>query len=399
MAKLIEDLGFRAPPPDEEARILANHMRGRAWRAHEPRSTFLIPAAVLSGDPLISYSGMVPNAPLGLASVGAARLRERAAWFLLSPTWSIEGEDIAGNLRELAIRHRLECPNHKIIFVCNTPEEASLLQEHNEAALFYNKTANTLERIFRPLDGIRVEFDAIYNAQLAAWKRHELTLAIERCAFVCYRDESASGSADVQQLILARHGAVPGHVFINAFDGKNPPIRFPMPDVNRELNRASVGLCLSEREGAMFASTEYLLSGLPIVTTPSKGGRHVYHDREFCWTASADPRSVADAVYALKAKEIPRTYIRDRVLRRLEADRQRFLMLVSAMLEEGGSQRRLAGPWSLQKPATMEWLPAEDAVDRAAHGIVDAFGRAERGFLPWRVYRKWDRLKRRLMGG
>jgi len=398
MANLMQDLGFRAPPPDEEARILAKRVQGKIGRAREPRSTFLIPAAVLSGDPLISYSGIVPNAPLGLASISGARLRGRPAWFLLSATWSIEEDDIAAKLRELAVLHRLDYSSQRIIFVCNTPEGASLLQKHNEAAFFYNKTANTLERIFRPLDGIRVEFDAIYNAQLARWKRHELSLAIKNCAFVCYRDQSAPGSADMQEQILARHATIPGHVFINAFDRNNLPVHLPMSGVNRELNRASVGLCLSEREGAMFASTEYLLSGLPIVTTPSTGGRHVYHDGEYCWTAPADPRSVADAVYALRAKEIPRAYIRDRVLRRLESDRQRFLVLTNAILGERGSERRLSGPWPLQKPVTMQWLPADDAVDRAAHGIVDAFGKAKRGFLPWRVHRKLDLLKRRLMG-
>src|ERR1039457_5321948 len=101
MAMLMQDLGFRAPRPDEEARILAKRAREEIGRASRPQSTFRIPAAVLSGDPLISYSGIVPNAPLGLASVGAAHLRERPAWFLLSPTWSIEGDDIAAELHGL----------------------------------------------------------------------------------------------------------------------------------------------------------------------------------------------------------------------------------------------------------------------------------------------------------
>jgi len=65
----------------------------------------------------------------------------------------------------------------------------------------------------------------------------------------------------------------------------------------------------------MFASTEYLLAGLPIVTTASAGGRDVYHDAEYCWTVPADPAAVADAVDHLKARNIPRRYIRERTLR------------------------------------------------------------------------------------
>ena len=112
----------------------------------------------------------------------------------------------------------------------------------------------------------------------------------------------------------------------------------------------------------MFASTEYLLAGLPIVTTPSTGGRHVYHDQEYCWTVAADPDSVAGAVRALKAQGIPRAHVRDRTLRRLESDRSRFLALLNAILEESGSPGRLGAPWPLRKTVTMEWLPAAEAV-------------------------------------
>ena len=177
-------------------------------------------------------------------------------------------------------------------------------------------------------------------------------------------------------------------MFINAFDETNIPIRLARWEVNRELSRARVGLCLSAIEGAMFASVEYLLAGLPIVTTPSKGGRHVYHDPEYCWTAAPDPRSVAEAVYALGTKGIPRDRIRKCTLRRLERDRERFLGLIDAILEEGGSRRRLERPWPFRKTVIMEWLTAAEAMDRAAFPRVDGLGTPERGLVPWRLRRK-----------
>ncbi len=395
MATLMHDLGFRPPCADETARIDVRRARENDEQASGPVPAFLIPSAILSGDPLISYSGIVPNAPLGLASIGGERLRKRTAWFLLSPTWSIEDEGIAANLRAHAVVHRLGNPNHRIIFVCNTPREVGYMQGCNEAAILYNKTANTLESIFKPLDGIPVEFDAIYNAQLALWKRHELSVEIRNCAFLCYRDPSAPGSAAMQEAILSRHAVIPGHVFVNAFGEDELPVQLSRSEVNWHLNRAGIGLCLSEKEGAMFASTEYLLSGLPIVTTPSVGGRDVYHDAEYCWTASPDPRSVADAVYALKAKGISSIYIRERTLRRLEADRERFLALLDAILEECGSKRRLAGPWPFRKEVTMQWHSTSDAVNRAYYRLVDGFDRREGGFLPWRLRRKFVDLRRR----
>jgi hypothetical protein len=391
---LMRDLGFRAPSPAEEAQILAEEAT-RRLRATESVLTgrLLVPAAVLSAKPLISYSGPAPGAPLGLASVAGERLRNRPVWFLISPTWSLEEEDAAQGIRKAAVLHRARNPYHRLIFVCNTPEEVALLQRLGEAAYFYNKTANSSERIFRPLEGTSREFDAIYNAQLVSWKRHELSLGIESCAFLFYRDSFKAGAAEFEATIMARHAAAPGHLFINPPTRNGIPIRLPLSEVNRQLNRANVGLCLSEREGAMFASTEYLLSGLPIVSTPSKGGRHVYYDDEYCWTVPPNPWLIAEAVKALNAKKIPRSYIRRRTLARLEQDRARFLQLVNAILEESGSDDRLAMPWPFQKSVTMEWQSAGIAVHCAARGIVDGFER-RKGLLWWRELRRMLPLRR-----
>ena len=383
---LMGQLGYRAPAPDEEARALALSGFGQPGQLQTPRPLFYIPAAVLNEKPLISYSGMVPHSPLGLASIAATDLRGRPAWFLISPTWSIEEDGAPEQLRILAIVHRHRNPNHRLIFVCNTPGEADKMQGCGEAAFFYNKTASTSERTFRPLDGAAPAFDAIYNALLAPWKRHHLSLEIPTCAFLFYRDDVSEGSASAEARIMACHTAVPRHVFINPLDKDQRPIRLTLSEVNRHLNRASVGLCLSEKEGAMFASTEYLLSGLPIVTTPSIGGRHVYHDEEYCRTVPPDPRSVADAVRALKDRDIPRAYIRGRTLRRLECDRARFMTLINTILEECGAARRLAGPWPFRKDVTMEWLPPSQALARVVYEIVDGFGKPKRGLMRWR---KW----------
>ena len=398
---LMKYLGFSAPHPAEEARILAKHASGEFTHHFGPVVTgpspdVLVPAAVLNDEPLISYSGLLREAPLGLANFGAERLGGRPAWFMISPTWSIEAENVAQGIREAAILYRARNPDHRLIFVCNTPEEVLLLQKFEEAAFFYNKTANSSERIFRPLERASIEFDAIYNAQLVPWKRYELSLEIESCAFLFYRDSLLRDVADSEAAIMSRHaGAAPGHVFLNPLDGGGSPIRLSLSEVNRHLNRASVGLCLSEREGAMFASTEYLLSGLPVVSTPSTGGRHVYYDEEYCWTVPPDPRSVSEAAGALKAKGIPRSYIHQRILERLGRDRARFLELINAVLEESGSDKRLAMPWPFRKPVTMEWLPSDEAINRAAHGIVDGFERKEKkGFLWWRVLRRALPLRR-----
>jgi hypothetical protein len=392
---LMQDLGYRAPHRSEATDVCAS-IEETDLTAGGLASIGLIPAAVLHANPLISYSGRRREAPLGLASAAGRHLRGRAAWFLISPTWTLEGRDDVEKLRRDAVMHRARNPEHRLIFVCNSQSEVEGLRAVGEAAFFHNKTANVAERIFTPLDGVHVEFDAIYNAQLVPWKRHELSLGIERCAFLFYRGLPLPTAAATEAAIVARHAAAaPGHVFNNRFDEHGKPARLSPQTVNTHLNRAHVGLCLSEKEGAMFASVEYMLSGLPVVSTPSIGGRDVYFDEEYCLIVPPDPRSVAEAVQALKLRAIPRAYIRQKTLKRLEENRSRFLGLLNAILEENGSDSRFSGRWPFVKPVTMEWLPVDEAVHRASDGIVDAFEKRKkrRGFLFWR--RWWPRLKAR----
>ena len=143
----------------------------------------------------------------------------------------------------------------------------------------------------------------------------------------------------------------------------------------------------------MFASTEYLLAGLPVVSTPSIGGRESFYDEEYCRIAEPDARSVAEATAALRALGVPPTHIRERTIRRLDGERSRFLTLINTILEESASSVRLAAPWPFRKAVTMEWMPADEALRRAT-GVVDAFTKERRGLFGWRRWRR--RFQQRL---
>jgi len=374
------EYGYRAPSTTEIATIVLRAAIGR-WKAtHSPKPGSNVQASLLSDNPLISYSGRT-RTTLGMASHLPRLPRAHRAWLLISPTWSTEEAKVAKSTRARAVLHRLRNPRHWLIFMCNTRTEADVLRQCGEAAFFHNKTSVVSEETFRPVDGLTIEFDAIYNAQLTPWKRHELALGIDRCAFVFYRADSGSSTHESETALIARHARLaPGHVFINQIDENNVPVQLKPADVNTHLNRAAVGLCLSAVEGPMFASTEYLLAGLPVVTTPSRGGRDVYFDDEYCLTVPPDPRSIVEAVSVLKGRRIPRSYIRARTLERLEKDRRRFVELINAIFAEVGSSKRIAMPWPFRQPL-MQWLPPEVASTRVLAGVVDAFADPHPGDL------------------
>ncbi len=292
----------------------------------------------------------------------------------MSPTWSLEREFLAEALRGYAVMHRLFNPGHRLIFLCNTQSELAIMRSLGEAALFHSKTSSTSEHVFRPLEGVPVEFDAIYNAQLREWKRHELSLAVERCAFLYYRDETGPNTPRDEAAFIARHVTeAPGHVFLNALDESGFAVRLLPEDVNFQLNRAAVGLCLSEAEGPMFACIEYLLAGLPVVTTPSLGGRDIYIDDDYCITADPDPRSVAEAVAALQSRQIPRAYVRQKTLEKMQPHRQTLVDVLNRIFAEAGSEKTIAMPWPFRRPVLLQWRRRRRAVRRVLAGVVDAF--------------------------
>ncbi len=80
------------------------------------------------------------------------------------------------------------------------------------------------------------------------------------------------------------------------------------------LNNCQVGGIFSAKEGACYASTEYLLCGLPVITTASKGGRHVWYTPQNSITVEATPEAVAAgvqlALHKLATGEFDRQKIR-----------------------------------------------------------------------------------------
>lgn len=144
------------------------------------------------------------------------------------------------------------------------------------------------ENVFRPLppfDGSGFEFDAIYNARMEPYKRHELATRIENLALIydCRFDGSASPfEASVREWL-------PNARYLNHELGKGRYLRLDKPTIANELNRARCGLCLSAEEGEMRASMEYLLAGLPIVSTKSLGDRDRYFANPYAIIAPDDP--------------------------------------------------------------------------------------------------------------
>ncbi len=317
------------------------------------------PAKILSATPPVFLSGLPYREYLGIAHAFARHYGNVKAGFLIFPTWSIERPGFPKAIQRSFIEHSKQYPNHRFRFICNTRREATLLEQLGVPAEFLNKNFTVSESIFRPVPEIKVEFDAIYNARFIPEKRHELAALIPRVGYLTYIDTEDRRRNQFRELcptVLARS---PGHVLLNELVDGLPAV-MSHDAVNAALSRAAVGLILSEVEGSSYATVEYLLAGLPVVSTPSSGGRDVHFDPEFCIVCESDPAAVRDAVAELRARNIPREVVRARTIARIQPDRERFLSLVDDMIEDLGGKRRYAGSvWPFGDSSGVAWRTFE----------------------------------------
>ncbi len=124
-------------------------------------------------------------------------------------------------------------------------------------------------------------YDAVYTARMAPFKRHELAQEIPSLLIIGGTVTPEDSDEHFQRIRAALLQAT------FAYDGPKQVLN--EQEVNGLLNQSRVGLCLSACEGAIYATVEYLLCGLPFVTTASPGGRDSRLDPRFTRIVNDDP--------------------------------------------------------------------------------------------------------------
>jgi glycosyltransferase involved in cell wall biosynthesis len=162
-------------------------------------------------------------------------------------------------------------------------------------------------------------FDAVYNARMAEFKRHELANEIQSLLII----GGTVTPEDSDEYFLRMKSILPTATF--TYDCEKGMLN--EQQVNRLLNQSKVGLCLSACEGAMYAAVEYLLCGLPVVSTVSLGGRDTWFDPRFTRIVADNPQQIAAAVRDLIERKLCPHMIRSETLIRMAEHRQRLVDL------------------------------------------------------------------------
>lgn len=286
---------------------------------------------LVSREPLIILSY---GAPLGAPIQLGPYLADRKAHFLMGNWWSLLDARLLAQTRQLYALMTDMYPRHRYLFLVNDRQEGEALRQYGLPHAVCHHNAFLDERLFRPIPGVAKTLDAVYTARLNLFKRHMLARRIPAWGLIYYYMPGNREQQDnyLQQLRRAMPAMRPCNI-----DTRTGQYRYLSPaDINRFYNAARVGLCLSETEGGNYATTEYQLSGLPVVSTPSQGGRDLFLDPETSRIVPPRAAAVAKAVAELIARKIPPREIRLRTLIRLREQRQVFIRLVEDIFAQEG---------------------------------------------------------------
>lgn len=281
---------------------------------------------VASTAPLVTVSKSEATLPLGLASLAPERFADQPSLNFLGLTWSHETNALVQEIAYHFAEAERVLPKARFVMMASTPTEQVQFARAGVPNILANELIFVDERLFVPPPRgatRRRRFDAIYNARFRPLKRHDLASRIDNLALV-YAAPEPDELARVKDLL-------PNATFVNHAEGE---YRFIDEKALRELLAESgVGLCLSPVEGAMRASIEYRLCGLPVVSIKSAGGRDRYLLGPHVRVVDADPDAVASAVRDLNAIPFNPVAVRDFAGSLIAFDRHNFLNTVNKLME------------------------------------------------------------------
>lgn len=287
-------------------------------------------------------------------------LRQRPIVLFIQLSWNYESEGKAQKHKDNLLHFQKLYPSMVFVFLTNTEGERYAFQKLGVGAEWVHHNTFVDDRIFCPISNMEKRFKAVYDGRMSLFKRHELAAEVASLALITYRIPCAENHAyDLRTQQELAHA----HWFNERVEGEYRSLS--LPEINAALNQCNVGLCLSAEEGGMLASIQYLLAGLPVVTTASLGGRDVFFDPEYVLTVAASPQAVAQGVDTMIARNLSADKIRLKTIEKMRDHQKRFIQL----LKEVGKMRFEDEDWQSQWLEIQQFNTDLWTVDRLRQAI------------------------------
>ena len=186
--------------------------------------------------------------------------KEHDYLFILMPCYFTE-DFFKQNMNILYQENKILTSNN-IIFMCPSNIEIEICNKLNLRCILCNHNAFLDINVFKIQNNNKI-YDAVMNCRPEGWKRPYFAEKISKLAILKGYNIRKN---DYYDLTLLN----PDYI--------NNNIRLSPLEVSNIYSKSHIGLIFSEEEGACYSSSEYLLCGLPVISTESKGGRDFWYN-------------------------------------------------------------------------------------------------------------------------
>ena len=205
---------------------------------------------------------------------------------------------------------------HNIIILANSLEEKNYFENKiKNDVLFCNHNAFLNENIFKITNSSKKEYDLVIDSAFNTYKNVAFAKNIPNVIHIGYftTHESTKNNS-----IVPDFGTI-----ANYLSGSYK--RLNKNEICDFYNKSLMGGIFSHVEGACFASSQYLLCGLPVISTKSFGGRDIWYNEDNSVICDSNEESVFKAYETVKKKllkgEFNREKIRDMHLKLMDEHR------------------------------------------------------------------------------
>lgn len=211
----------------------------------------------------------------------------------------------------------LKLNKNNFFFLFNSTQEKIFLEEKGFFGELINHNSWLDENIIKS-EVLEKEYDAILVSRQSDFKRHYLANKVNRLALVAGGNSGNSPSLSYP---------LPPHIY-------NNDKQLNAEEVCKKINQSHCGLILSALEGACFSSSEYLLCGIPVVSTKSFGGRDFWYNDYNSIICDENVDAVAAGVEFFKNNPRDRIKIRQDHMALAQKQREKFIVILQVVFDK-----------------------------------------------------------------
>ena len=292
-----------------------------------------VPGLVVHNDPNIIFCGIGGSdmLPLSIASVDNFLDVAVDCFIFFCPQWSFQKNSIfrdfyAGKLNACAKKY----PGHKFTLLVNDPLDMDMSCLIDPSISIYVWNTNCTIDYSQFLSVSEAEsllYSAFFNSRVSPYKRISLARNVSNLAFVT----SGVNESNESKIYEIARKELPSAALLNWSEFGNYR-RLRIDEIISKLNSSKCGLILSEVEGQTRAVMEYLLAGLPVITTPSVGGRDRFLNPCNSIYVKPDPDSISKVVLDVDNYFFSRDLIRSNAISSLKSERRLLLQILNDRL-------------------------------------------------------------------